>query len=225
MSAGVVLASEAMRAKIADQRRLSTPLRDYAVFRSTRNGMEWRSRGGATTRWSTAHSTGSALTRGLLSHAQPRVSSSGPSAHGSSTVAHLWAGGAGSSGSSLGLYPLLTSAGPRRHGATAKAASYPSGARGCEGWGLFRGVGVFERAEQWARAALSAGAPVCRPAFPPAAPLVFPQRHRLVGVAAERGQTVRHHALRRPLARPLRMQDLQPGAVAPSGWGEGSATA
>ena len=98
-------------------------------------------------------------------------------------------------------------------------------ARGCEGWGLFRGVGVFERGEQWARAALSAGAPVCRPAFPPAAPLVLPQRHRLVGVAAERGQTVRHHALRRPLARPLRMQDLQPGAVAPSGRGEASATA
>ena len=93
------------------------------------------------------------------------------------------------------------------------------------GVGLFRGVGVFERGEQWARAALSAGAPVCRPAFPPAAPLVLPQRHRLVGVAAERGQTVRHHALRRPLARPLRMQDLQPGAVAPSGWGEASATA
>ena len=184
--------------------------------------MEWRSRGGATTRGSTAHSTGSALARGLLRHAQPRVSSSGPSAHGSSTVAHLWAGGAGSSGSSLGLYPPL----PRRaRGATAKAASYPSGARGCEGWGLFRGVGVFERGEQWARAALSAGAPVCRPAFPPAAPLVLPQRHRLVGVAAERGQTVRHHALWRPLARPLRMQDLQPGAVAPSGRGEASATA
>ena len=98
--------------------------------------MEWRSRGGATTRWSTAHSTGSAVARGLLSHAQPRVSSSGPSAHGSSTVAHLWAGGAGSSGSSLGLYPPLTPAGPRRHGASARAASYPSGARaGARGGG------------------------------------------------------------------------------------------
>ena len=138
MSAGVVLASEAMRAKIADQRRLSTPLRDYAVFRSTRNGMEWRSRGGATTRWSTAHSTGSALARGLLSHAQPRVSSSGPSAHGSSTVAHLWAGGAGSSGSSLGLSPSL----PRRaRGATGPRPGLPAtqaaraGARGggCSG--------------------------------------------------------------------------------------------
>ena len=188
--------------------------------------MEWRSRGGATTRWSTAHSTGSALTRGLLSHAQPRVSSSGPSAHGSSTVAHLWAGGAGSSGSSLGLYPPPYLGGPEAPRGHGQGCQLPKRrARGCEGWGLFRGVGVFERGEQWARAALSAGAPVCRPAFPPAAPLVFPQRHRLVGVAAERGQTVRHHALRRPLARPLGMQDLQPGAVAPSGWGEGSATA
>ena len=112
---------------------------------------------------------------------------------------------------------------PRGHG---QGCQLPKRrARGCEGWGLCRGVGVFERGEQWARAALSAGAHVCRPAFPPAAPLVLPQRHRLVGVAAEGGQPVRHHALRRPLARPLRMQDLQPGAVAPSGWGEASATA
>ena len=108
--------------------------------------MEWRSRGGATTRWSTAHSTGSVVASGLLSHAQPRVSSSGPSAHGSSTVAHLWAGGAGSSGSSLGLYPPLTSAGPRRHGAAAKAASYPRRAR-CEGWGR-RGVGASESSSE-----------------------------------------------------------------------------
>lgn len=181
--------------------------------------MEWRSRGGATTRWSTAHSTGSALASGLLSHAQPRVSSSGPSAHGSSTVAHLWAGGAGSSGSSLGLYTPL----PRRaRGAMGPRPRLPAtqGARGARGGGV----------EGWGRRSLRASRAVgdgsaarrgARPAFPTAAPLVLPQRHRLVGVAAEGGQPVRHHALRRPLARPLRMHDLQPGAVAPSGWGEG----
>ena len=187
--------------------------------------MEWRSRGGATTRCSTAHSTGSALARGLLSHAQPRVSSSGPSAHGSSTVAHLWAGGAGSSGSSLGLYPSL----PRRaRGATGPRPRLPAtlaaraGARGggCSGASESSSEPSSGRGQRCPQ-----GRPCAGPPFHPPAPLVLPQRHRLVGVAAERGQTVRHHALRRPLARPLGMQDLQPGAVAPSGWGEGSATA
>ena len=120
--------------------------------------MEWRSRGGATTRWSTAHSTGSAVARGLLSHAQPRVSSSGPSAHGSSTVAHLWAGGAGSSGSSLGLYPPL----PRRaRGATAKAASHPSGARAA------RGVGASESSSSGRGQRCPQGRPCAGPPFHP----------------------------------------------------------
>ena len=141
--------------------------------------MEWRSRGGATTRWSTAHSTGSALARGLLSHAQPRVSSSGPSAHGSSTVAHLWAGGAGSSGSSLGLYPPLPrrargATGPRPRLPAPKAASYPSGARGCEGWGrrslgASRAVGEGSAVRRGARvpARLSTRCPAGPPTAPP----------------------------------------------------------
>ena len=125
--------------------------------------MEWRSRGGATTRWSTAHSTGSALARGLLSHAQPRVSSSGPSAHGSSTVAHLWAGGAGSSGSSLGLYPPL----PRRaRGATGPRPGLPAtqAARA-----RVRGVGAVQgRRSLRARRAVGEGSAVRRGARVPA---------------------------------------------------------
>ena len=125
--------------------------------------MEWRSRGGATTRWSTAHSTGSALARGLLSHAQPRVSSSGPSAHGSSTVAHLWAGGAGSSGSSLGLYPSL----PRRaRGATGPRPGLPAtqAARA-----RVRGVGAVQgRRSLRARRAVGEGSAVRRGARVPA---------------------------------------------------------
>ena len=98
--------------------------------------MEWRSRGGATTRWSTAHSTGSALARGLLRHAQPRVSSRGPSAHGSSTVAHLWAGGAGSSGSSLGLYPPPYLGGPEAPRGHGQGCQLPKRrARGARGGG------------------------------------------------------------------------------------------